>query len=119
MTHADVDITIRSKSEVQGLPEELLSLRFIPIPSLSLYAERHEELSFGTEFHYGIAILVADPHIVVRIDGHAVRLVLVADHILADRADKLMILVELKQLRFSSRIALKRKEVIFRVDGDG
>ena len=42
-------------------------------------------------------------------------LVLVADHVLADGADKLVILVELKQLRFSRGIALKGEKVLCRI----
>ncbi len=72
----------------------------------------------GTKFHHGVAILVADPDVVLCADGHAVRLVLVADHVLADGADKLVILVELKQLRFSLWVALKGEKVLFGVWGD-
>src|SRR5205814_1356582 len=56
---------------------------------------------------------------VLGVDDHAVRLVLMADHFLADGANKLVILVELKQLWFSGRIALKSEKVFLRVDGDG
>jgi hypothetical protein len=43
----------------------------------------------------------------------------VANHVVADSADKLVILVELKQLRFPGRVALKGEKVLFRIHGDG
>jgi hypothetical protein len=85
---------------------------------LSPYTDGHQELSFGTEFHHGVAVLIADPDVVLCVDGHAVCLVLVADHVVADGADEPVILIKLKQLRFSGGVALKSKEVAFRIDRD-
>ena len=113
VTLADIDVAIRSESEVQRLPEQPLSLGFIPVAALPLHADRHQELSLGTEFHHRVAVLVADPDVVLRVDGHAVRLVLMADHVLADGANQLVILVELEQLRFSGGVALKGEQVAF------
>src|SRR5277367_5010941 len=59
---------------------------------------------------------IADPHIVVRIDGHAVRLVRVADHVVADGADELVIRTELIQLRGPGGGALKYPEISFRIE---
>jgi hypothetical protein len=49
------------------------------------------------QFHYSIAILVADPNVVLRIDCHSLRFVLMADHVVTNCADQFVILVELKQ----------------------
>src|SRR5204863_2332958 len=86
----------------QRLPEESLSLGFIPIPSLSLHANGHEELSFGS---------CASMAMPCAFFG--------ADHVLADGTDKLVILVQLKQLRFSGRVALEGEKVFLRIDSDG
>src|SRR5438132_14270499 len=114
MTLADVDIATGSEGEVERLPEKPLSFGFIPIAPFSPDAERYQELALGTEFHHGGAVCVADPDIVLCVDCHAVRLVLVADHIAADCADKFAIRAKLKQLWFSDGIALKDPQVFFR-----
>src|SRR5947207_91291 len=77
MTLEDIDIAIRSEIEHHRLPDEPLSLRFIPIAPFSPHSEGHEELSLGTYFLDCGAIRVADPDVVLCVDFHAVRLVLV------------------------------------------
>jgi hypothetical protein len=47
-----------------------------------------------------------------------VRLVLVADRVLTDGAHQLVILIVFKQLWLSRWVALKSKQVLFRVDGN-
>ena len=47
------------------------------------------------------------------------RLVLVADHVFADGAHELVVLVELEQLRLAGGVALKREQVPLRIDRDG
>src|SRR2546428_2475616 len=118
MTLADVDIATGSEGEVERLPEKPLSVGFIPIAPFSPHTEGYEELALGTEFHHGGAIRVADPDVVLCVDCHAVRLVLVADHVIADCAEKLVIRAKLKQLWFPDGIALKDPQVSFRIDRD-
>src|ERR1700730_7701794 len=118
MTLADIDIAVRSKCDHQRLPQKPLSVRFIPIPPVSSHANGHEKLALGTELHHRGAIRVADPDIVLGIDGHAVRLLLVSDHVLAHLKDELVIPVELEELGFSGGGALKGPEVSFRIEGD-
>ena len=48
MTHADINIAVRGKGEMQRLPQKPLALGFIPISSLSLHANGLEELPLGT-----------------------------------------------------------------------
>src|SRR5579883_3097712 len=40
-----------------------------------------------------------------------------SDHVIANGANQLVILIELKQLRFPGRVALKSEEMPFRIDG--
>ena len=54
----------------------------------------------------------------IGIHGHAVRLVLIADHVVADLMDELVIRIELEQLRFSGVCALKDPQVSLRIEGD-
>ena len=96
---------------MQRLPEQPLSPGFVPIASLSPDADGHQELSLGTEFHHGVAVLVADPDVVLCVDGHAVRLVLVADHVVSDRSHELVVLTEFEQLRLARGVALKGEQV--------
>src|SRR5450631_2984492 len=100
MTLANIDVAVRSKGKVQGLPKKPLSLSFIPIPAVASHAECHEELSLGTYLLHRRAIRVADPDIVLGVDCHAVRLFLVADDVFTHAANWLVIRVEFKQLRF-------------------
>src|ERR1700677_803417 len=119
MALADIDIAIRCEGEHQRLPQQPLPLGFIPVSPVSLYADGHEELTFGTELHYRGAVRVADPDIVLPVDCHAVRLLMVADHVIADLEDKLVIWVELKQLWASGGFALKDPKISFRIEGNG
>src|SRR5579872_4934205 len=96
VTHANVNIPIPAEGDGQRLPEEPLPGGLIPVAAMSFHADGHEQLALRAYFHYRVAVLVADPDVVLRIDGHAVRFVLMADHFLADGADQLVILVELK-----------------------
>src|SRR6266851_3116079 len=100
MTLADIDITVRSEGDHHRLPEKPLRFGFIPIPPASPLADRQEKLALGAEFHHGGAIRGGNPDIVRGIDGHPVRLVLVAGHVLADLKDQVVIQIELEQLRF-------------------
>src|SRR5690242_16944430 len=107
MTLTDIDVAVRSEGKVQGLPKKSLSLGFIPVPPVPSHSDGHEQLPFGTYLFHCRTIRVADPDIVLRVDCHAVRLFLVANDVLADGADKLVIRVELKQLRLPDGVALK------------
>ena len=88
-----------------------MSLGFVPITPLVLHADGHQQFSLGTEFHHGVAVLVADPDVVLCVDGHSVRLVLMPDDFVADRANQRVIPVELEQLRFARGVALKREQM--------
>src|SRR6476659_56871 len=101
MALADVDIAVRAESDVQRLPEQALALRLVPIASLPANAERQQQLSLRADLHHRVAVLIADPDVVVCVDGHAVRFVLVAGDVLADRAHELAAEVELEQLRLA------------------
>src|SRR4029450_2660013 len=107
---AYINVAIRSESEVEGLPEQTLPLGFIPIPALPPHPDRHQELSFGTALHPRVALLVADPDVALGIDGHAVSLVLVSDHLIANGANQFVILVELEQLRGARDAPLKGEQ---------
>src|SRR6266849_363491 len=118
MTLADIDITVRSEGDHHRLPEKPLRFGFIPIPPASPLADRQETLALGTDFHHGGPIRGGNPDIVRGIDGHPVRLVLVAGHVLADLKDQVVIRIELEQLRFPGVCALKGPELSFRVESD-
>ena len=118
MTLADIDIAVRSEGDHHRLPQQPLSFGFIPIPPASPLADGQEQLALGTDLHHRGAVRGGDPDIVLGIDGHAVRLVLVADHVVADLQDQLVIRIELEQLRLPGVCALKDPEVSFRVEGD-
>ena len=81
-------------------------------------ADGQQELALRADLHHRRAAGIADPHIVVLIDGDAMGLVLMADHILADGADELVVGTELEQLRLSGRIALKGPEIALRIHRD-
>src|SRR5882757_8265019 len=104
---------------MQRLPEQALSFCLVPIASLPANADRHQQLSSGADLHHRVAVLIADPNVVLGVDRYAVRLVLVADDVLADGAHEFVARVELEQLRFAGGVALKREQVSLRVDRDG
>ena len=81
MTFADVDVAIRSEGDHHRLPEKPLSFGFIPVSPASRRADGHEQLALGTDLHHGGAVRGGDPDVVLGIDGHAVRLVLITDHV--------------------------------------
>ena len=118
MALADVDVAVRRERDMQRLPEQPLSFGLVPVASLPANADRHQQLALGTDLHHGVAVLVADPDVVLGVDGHAVRLVLVADHVVADGAHELVVLVELEQLRLAGGVALKGEQMAFRIDRD-
>src|SRR5712691_150390 len=118
MTLADIDVTVRSEGDHHRLPEKPLFFGFIPIPPASPLADCEEKLALGTDFHHGGAIRGGNPDIALGIDGHPVRLVLVAGHVLADLKDQLVIRIELEQLRLPGVCALKGPEISLRVEGD-
>src|SRR5437667_3099644 len=113
MTFADVGITVLSEGDHQRLPQQSLSLGFIPISPVTPNSDRHEKLTLGTELHHGGAIRVRNPNIVFRVDGHAVRLLLVTDHFIADLQNKFVFRVELIELRTSGGLALKDPKAAF------
>src|SRR5689334_7845751 len=113
MTFADVDIAVLSKGDHQRLPQQSLSLRFIPIAAVSSNSDRHEKLTQRTELHRGGAIGVGNPNIVFSVNGHAVRLLLMTDHIVADLQNEFGFRVELIELRASGSLALKDPQVAF------
>lgn len=86
---------------------------------MSANTEDHEDLPLRAQLGYGVAILIAKPDIILRIDCHAMRFFLVADHIVSNRAEKYVIGVELEQLRFAGRVALKGEQVTLGIYGDG
>src|SRR5687767_719843 len=118
MPLADVDVTVRSEGDHHRLPEKPLSFGFIPIPSASPYADCHEKLALWTDFHHRGAIRGGDPDVVLCIDGHAMGLVLVADHVGANLKDQFVIRTELEQLRLPRVCTLKDPQVSFRIEGD-
>ena len=81
-------------------------------------AYSHEQFAFGAELHHRGAISVGDPDIVFRIDGHAVRLVLMADDVIADLQDQFVVRVELVQLRASRGFSLEDPEVAFGIQSN-
>jgi hypothetical protein len=85
---------------------------------MSAHADGLEEFSLRADFLYRRATLIANPDVVVGIDCHAVGLVLVADHVIADSANLFVILVEFKELRFSGGIALQDPKLSFRSDAN-
>src|SRR5262245_54146476 len=103
---------------MQRLPQQALSLGFVPVAALPSDANRHQQLALGTELHHRVAVLVADPHVVVGVDRHPVRLVLMADDVVAEGADQLVVLIELEQLRLASGVALEGVEMSLRIDCD-
>ncbi len=118
MTFADIDIAVRREREMQRLPEQPLSLRLVPIASLPADADRHQQFPLRAQLHHRVAVLVADPDVVLGVDRHAVRFVLVTDDVFADGAHELVALVELEQLRLAGGVALKREQMSLRIDRD-
>src|SRR5438067_812060 len=113
MTSTNINVAVLSESDHQRLPQQSLSLAFIPISPLASNADRHENLTMGTELHHCGAVGVRNPNIIPRVDGHAVRLFLVTDHLIADLQNKFVFRVELIELRTSERLALKHPKVPF------
>src|ERR1700685_1890540 len=116
MPFANVHIAVRSKGEYHRLPQQPLPFGFIPIAAMPAHADRLQEFSVRADLLYGGQGRIAYPHIVVGIDGHAVRLVRVADHVVADGADELAIRTELIQLWGSGGGALKYPKIPFRIE---
>src|SRR5437867_1573205 len=111
MTLADVDIAVLSEGDHHGLPQQPLSLGFIPISPASPHTDGHEKLTHGAKLHHRGAIGVGNPDIVLCVDSHAMRLFLVTDHVIADVQDKFVIRVELIELRTSGSLALKDPKI--------
>src|SRR5207244_10518188 len=118
MTLADLYIAILSEGDHYRLPQQPLSLRFIPISTAPPHTDSHKKLTSGAELHHRGAIRVRDPDIIFCVDGHAVRLFLVTDHVIADLQDKFVIRAELRELRTSSGLALKDDNTALRIQGN-
>src|SRR5262245_60447634 len=113
MTFADVDVAVLSKGDHQRLPQQSLSLGLIPIAPVPSNSDRHEKLTLRTELHHSGAIRVGNPNIVVSVDGHAVRLRLVTDHLIADLQNKFVLRIKLIELQTFGGLALKNPKVAF------
>ena len=118
VTLPDVYVAVRSERHHHRLPQKPLSFRFIPIASASPLADRQNWLAVRTDFHHRGSGRRGDPDIVLGIDGHAVRLFLIAEDVLTNLKDDFVIRIELEQLRFSTLGALKDPEVSLRIEGD-
>src|SRR5262249_12270075 len=116
---ADIDVTIRAESDHHGLPQQALSLRFAPVSASSPDAECQQKLARRTQFHDGRAIRVGDPHIIPGIDSHAVCLLLMADHVIAELQYQFAIRAEFEELRTSRCLALKDPEVALGIQRHG
>ncbi len=116
---ADIDVAIATERDHHGLPKQALSFRFIPVPSSTALANRQQQLSIVTDLHHRRAVGRRNPDVVVCIDRHAVRLVLIADDIRPDLENQLVAWVELEQLRLSRIGALKHPQIVFRVERNG
>src|SRR5438067_121000 len=111
MTLADVNIAVLSEGDHHRLPQQPLSPGFIPISAASPHTDRHEKPPLWAELHHCGAVGVGDPDIVLCIDGHAVRLLLVTDHVIADLQNQFAIRVKLVELRTAGSLPLKDPEV--------
>src|SRR5580704_11531426 len=118
MPFGNVHIAVRSKGDHHRLPQQQLSFGFIPIAAMPAHTDRLQEFSLRADLLDRGQGRIAYPHIVARIDGHAVRLVRVADHVVADGADELVIRTELIQLCGSGGGALKYPKISFRIEGN-
>ena len=70
------------------------------------------------ELHHGGAVRVSDPDIVLGIDGHAMRLVLMADHVIADLQDQFVFGIELIKLRTACSFTLKYPKIALRIQSN-
>jgi hypothetical protein len=108
---ADVRVTVPGKGDHHRLPEQPLPFCVVPVPSAASLAKGQEQLSLRAELHHRGARRGGDPDVVLGIDSHAVRLVLIADDIRADLQNQFVIRIELEQLWLPRVRALKDPEV--------
>src|SRR6188472_3445682 len=116
MSFTDVDVAIRSECHHHRLPQETLALAFVPVTPASRRAEGRQQLPIRTDLHHRRSIGGGNPDVVLGIDGHAMRLVLVTDNVSADLTNQLVVGIELEQLRLPCVCSLKSPEVAFRVE---
>src|SRR5580698_8959807 len=111
MPFPDVHITVRSEGHHHWLPEQVPAPGFIPVAAMAAVTDGLQEFSIGADFLHGGEVSVANPYVVMGIDSHAMGLVRVANHILADGADELMVGPVLIQLRSALNAALESPEI--------
>ncbi len=85
---------------------------------MSLYSDRLQQFSLGTDFLDCGAVRIAYPDIVMRIDGQTMCLFLVADYVVTNSPNQFVIGAEFKKLRFPDRIALEDPKLAFRSDAN-
>src|SRR6187401_391438 len=119
MSLADVDVAVGRKCDHHRLPEQPLTPRFVPITSAAALPERQQQLALRIDLHDRGGIRRGDPDVVVAIDRHAMRLVLVADDVRTDLQKKPVARVELEQLRLPRVGSLKDPQVVLRIERDG
>ena len=118
MPLGDIDVAVGGEGNHHGLPQQSLSRSFIPIASASRLADCEEQLALRTELHHRGAMRGRDPDVVLGIDRHAVRLVLIADHIRVDLHDEAVVRqIDLEELRLTGLGTLKHPEVVVRIEG--
>ena len=119
MALGDIDVALGIEADHQRLPQIALPLGFVPIAAVAAHADGHQHLAVGTDLLGGGAGRVGDPKIVLGIDGDAMRLGMMGDHVIADGEQQLALGVPLEQLRPSDGIALQAPEIVLGIGGDG
>ena len=91
----------------------MLALGFVPVAAMAVLSDGFQEFSIRAHFLDHGQVVEADPHVVVRIDGHAMGLASVTDHVFANGADELMVWPVLIQLRRAGGTAFEGPEIAF------
>jgi len=118
MALADIDVAIGRKGSRDGLPQIVIAFGFVPIAAMALHAEGLQQLSLRADLHHRRAVDVTQPDIIVAIHRHAMGLVLMADHILANSQNQFVVGIELEQLGMARRLALVDPDISFGIDTD-
>jgi hypothetical protein len=117
VTFRNENVAAPSYSDVQWLPEQVLVFAFDPITTMAAFANGHQQLPLRTHFHHHGAIGGRDPEISLRICRHAMSLIEMPKHVIADSQNYFVIFIELKQRWPADRAALIGPEIAVEIEG--
>ncbi len=119
MALGDVDVAVPAEGEHHRLPQQALALGLVPVAAMAGLADGHQELAVRAHLLQRGEAGVDDPDIVLGVHGHAVGLVVMADHIVADAQDQPVVAVIFEELRQAEGLALEHPEIVPGIQRDG